>query len=112
VATIPVGDNPTGVAVRPDGSRVYVTNNQSDGVSIIDTSTNQVVASIPPIGNGPWGVAVHPYGSRFYVSNRDPGASDSSSVSVINAKTNQVVTVVSFGSGFPTLVSLLGLAVK
>src|SRR3989440_11249736 len=40
-----VGNVPYGIAISPDGSRAYVTNNQDDSVSVIDTSTNTVVAS-------------------------------------------------------------------
>ena len=35
-ATIPVGSSPIGVAASPDAARVYVTNNGSDSVSVID----------------------------------------------------------------------------
>jgi DNA-binding beta-propeller fold protein YncE len=39
---INVGDFPTGVAVTPDGSRVYVTNLDGNTVSVIDTATNAI----------------------------------------------------------------------
>jgi len=35
------------VAVSPDGTRVYVTNNKDNSVSVIDTATNLVTATIP-----------------------------------------------------------------
>jgi YVTN family beta-propeller protein len=38
-ATIPVGTNPLGVAVTPDGSKVYVANFGDDNVSVINTAT-------------------------------------------------------------------------
>ena len=44
---IAVGDAPFGVAVTPDGSRVYVAN-AGDDVSVIDTATNTVVADRDP----------------------------------------------------------------
>lgn len=37
-AIVPVGNNPYGVAVSPDG--VYVVNEGSNSVSVIDTTTN------------------------------------------------------------------------
>ena len=46
VATVPVGNDPCGVAVHPDESRVYVTNSFNDNVSVIDTVTNTVVATV------------------------------------------------------------------
>jgi DNA-binding beta-propeller fold protein YncE len=45
VATVPVGQLPTGVAVTPDGTHAYVTNQVSDSVSVIGTATNMVVAT-------------------------------------------------------------------
>ena len=35
IATIPVGTNPSGVAVSPDGNYLYVTNRGSNTVSVI-----------------------------------------------------------------------------
>jgi len=59
VDTIPVGGDPVGVAVSPDGSTVYVTHSQGNNVSVIDTATNTVVDTIP-VGSFPIGVAVTP----------------------------------------------------
>ena len=47
VATIPVGTIPFAVAVTPDGTHVYVTNDGSNNVSVIGTATNAVVKTIP-----------------------------------------------------------------
>ena len=105
-ATITVGplnaDAP-GVAVTPDGSKVYVTNEQSNSVSVIDTATNAVTATIPtgPVcqGNngcstsGPIGVAVSPDGSKVYVANAV------GTVSVIDTATNTVTATIPVGSG-------------
>jgi YVTN family beta-propeller protein len=70
---------------------VYVANNQSNSVSVIDTSTNLVVYSIQ-VDNGPYGVAVHPTGQWVYVSHP---ALDT--VSVIATTTSSVVARVSVG---------------
>jgi len=75
---IRVDSGPTGVAVNPTGSRLYVANTLSNTVSVIDTATNGVVATIP-VGDAPIGVAVAPDARRVYVAN-----SASSSVSVID----------------------------
>ena len=48
---------PRGVAITPDGTRAYVTNEGSNTVSVIDTATNTVVATIP-VGVIPFGVAI------------------------------------------------------
>jgi YVTN family beta-propeller protein len=50
---IPIGLGPLAAAVRGDQSLVYVTIIGDNTVSVMDTSTNTVVASIP-VGNSPW----------------------------------------------------------
>jgi YVTN family beta-propeller protein len=86
---IQVGTRPQGVAVHPDGSRVYVASSGSGTVSVIDTATRSVIATIPVGGSpfGPVGVAVHPDGSRAY-------AISNIRVSVIDTATNAIVGVV------------------
>jgi YVTN family beta-propeller protein len=64
VATVPVGNGPDGVAVTPDGTHAYVTNqnNNSHGypgtVSVIATATNQVVGLPITVQFFPEGVAI------------------------------------------------------
>jgi|SRR5712671_4242095 len=71
-ATIPVGPTPMGVAVSPDGSKVYVANELHD-VSAIDTATNTVIATIP-FGPFPTGARHHPknlsHGRAISISRR------------------------------------------
>jgi len=85
---VPVGNNPLGVAVNLDGSKVYVTNYNSSTTSVIDTSTNTVTATVP-VGSNPYGVAVNPNGAKVYVTNTASG-----NVSVIDTATNTVVATV------------------
>jgi YVTN family beta-propeller protein len=91
VSPIPIGNVPVGLAVTPDGSTVYVANNASNTVSVINTGTNTVTTTIPG-GSGPWGVAVTPDGSTVYVSN-DIG----STVSAIATATNTVTFTIPVG---------------
>jgi YVTN family beta-propeller protein len=105
VATIPVGDNPNGVAITPDGTRAYVTNlgtvnELATTVSVIDTANNTVVATIPA-GKLPFGVAITPDGTHAYVTN-----TIDSTVSVIDTANNTVVATIpvelgSFGVAIP-----------
>ena len=63
-ATVPVGITPLGVAVTPDGKKVYVTNAESNNVSVIDTATNNVTATVNAgkyTINYPTGVAIGPF---------------------------------------------------
>src|SRR5271157_2968719 len=46
VARISVGHNPRGVLLSKDGKRLYVANRLDDNISVIDTATNRVVATI------------------------------------------------------------------
>ena len=59
---IPVGREPSGVAVTPDGKHAYVANRGSKNVSAIDTATNMVVATVA-VGNVPFTVAITPDGT-------------------------------------------------
>jgi YVTN family beta-propeller protein len=52
LATIAVGDTPTGLDTTPDGSRLLVANQRSHTVTAIDTATFGVLATIP-VGNTP-----------------------------------------------------------
>ena len=75
----------------------YVTN-VSGTVSVIDTTNNTVVASIP-VGIFPSGVAITPDGTRVYVTNIF------NSISVIDASTKSVVATIPSGQ-FPTGIAI------
>ncbi|AKB80210.1 collagen triple helix repeat domain protein [Methanosarcina horonobensis HB-1 = JCM 15518] len=75
VSTVTVGNVPVGVAVSPDGTKVYVTNFGNDEipgrtVSIIDTVTEEVTPMNVEEGKPgkPSGIAVYPYGQKLYVA--------------------------------------------
>src|SRR5262249_19515421 len=59
VATVPVGARPIAVAITPDGTHAFVTNQNSNTVSVIETATNTVVATVP-VGAAPFAVAITP----------------------------------------------------
>jgi YVTN family beta-propeller protein len=80
---IPVGENPTDIAVHSDTSTVYVANSDSDSISVIDGTTNEWMKDIP-VGENPTDIAVHSDTSTVYVAN-----SDSDSISVIDGTTNE-----------------------
>jgi YVTN family beta-propeller protein len=52
-----VGARPWGIALSPDGNKVYTANGPSGDVSVIDSRTLQVVRRIPA-GTMPWGLAL------------------------------------------------------
>jgi YVTN family beta-propeller protein len=45
-ARIPVGHNPRGVLLSPDGKRLYVANRLDDNIAVIDTTSDKVVSTI------------------------------------------------------------------
>jgi len=88
VAQIEVGDEPRTVALTPDKSRAYVTNQGSATVSVIDLTSNQKTQDIP-VGVEPYGIALTPDGTRAYVAN-----SASNTVSVIDTASNSVAATI------------------
>ncbi|MGD0899270.1 MAG: YncE family protein, partial [Thermoguttaceae bacterium] len=68
--SIPVPAEPTGLALSPDGNKLYVTCAAPKGmVCVIDTASGKVAATLPA-GYGAMGVAVTPDGKQLYVCNR------------------------------------------
>src|SRR5207245_830337 len=75
-------------ATTSDGSHVYVAQIKRSTVSVIDTATNSVVATVAERPN-PLGMAVTPDGSRVYVANCS--VDGVGNVGVIDTATNSVV---------------------
>ena len=98
VATIPIDGlapyGPIGIAISSDGKKVYVSYRGDRSVRVIDTGTNEEIASVK-VGDAPVGIAVTPNKKWVYVANRsalsDPPVS---TVSVIDARTNAVVQTI------------------
>jgi YVTN family beta-propeller protein len=95
-ATITVGFDPRGVAVTPDGSKVYVANfgvpsSVPGSVSVISAGVATQITD--PSFNAPLGVAVTSDGSKVYVTNFS-----GNTVSVITTATDMVTAVVNGSS--------------
>lgn len=70
ISEIPLPDEPGGVAISPDGGRLYVTGQSPQGlVHVIDLKSSKVTGSIK-VGHTPSAVAVSPDGKTLYVCNR------------------------------------------
>ncbi len=85
-ASIPVGSNPLDAAVNPVTNKTYVTNFDSQTVTVIDGETNAAVTVSVGVSPGP--VAVNSITNKIYVGNRG-----SDTVTVIDGATNATSTV-------------------
>ncbi|MED5814597.1 hypothetical protein VST63_19745 [Mycolicibacterium sp. 050232] len=83
-ANIPIGDFPVGVAIHPNGTRLYVGCLENNSVKVVDLATASVTATIDVDSAGYW-LAVSPNGSRLYV-----GGFDINQVIVVDTATNLV----------------------
>ena len=93
------GSRPVSVAVDPSrkfavtrpARGVYITNAGSKSVSVINPSTNTVVATVT-VGRNPVHAAVTPNGASAYITN-----AGANTVSVINTLTNSLAATVTVG---------------
>jgi YVTN family beta-propeller protein len=92
-ATITVPYSPVGIVVSPDGTKVYVASAFTDItdtiVSVIDTATNVVAASIDIPELMPQGIAISSDGKKLYVPIQE-GHTVSGSVAVVDTTTYKV----------------------
>ncbi len=95
-STIPTGTNPYQVSVPVvigADSFIYVANQGSNSVSVVNTGSGAVIAAIP-VGSEPYGVTVVTLGSTKYVYVANTG---SNNVSVIDTTSNTVVSTITVG---------------
>ncbi len=100
---ITVGQAPAALAITPDGAFVYSINyvdgNPGTGtVSVIQTSNNTVVATIPGF-SGPFGIVITPDGRYAYVANFGSNNFEpvGTTVSVIDLSINTIVDTIPLG---------------
>jgi YVTN family beta-propeller protein len=96
-ASIPAGHSAHGVAVTPDGKRLYVCNRFDNCVSVIDLETKREITRVPATRE-PCGAVVTPDGKSVFVINLVPlDRSDSydvaANVTVIDTASNQPANV-------------------
>jgi DNA-binding beta-propeller fold protein YncE len=103
-APIAVGSGPSAIAITPDATTAYVTDegttNTAPGfVTPIDLSTNTPGVAIP-VGSGPDAIAITPNGSTAYVGNYNDDT-----VTPVNLMTNAAGTPIPVG-GAPTSIAI------
>jgi len=93
-ATIPVGTKPIGISVNATTNKIYIANSGSNDVTVIDGSSNSVLATITdPNAVAPIAVAMNPATNTIYVAN-----SQSNNVTVIDGATDSVTATISVGT--------------
>ncbi len=100
VLSITAGSGPVGMALNPATERIYVANQSSNNVTVIDATTNLVVTTIP-VGKAPSAVAVNAQTNTIYVADRD-----SADVAIINGASNSVTYVGVPSTGAPDSIAV------
>lgn len=102
--TIPVGLKPNGIAINEETGLVYVANQESSTITVINRESLSVAGSIS-VSQGPyWQLAADTVAGRLYVPNNAAHA-----LTIINSDTNTILDVIEDinyqpeGVGFSTL---------
>jgi YVTN family beta-propeller protein len=66
VADWPVGGSPDEMSLSPDGSQLWVSNRYHASVSVVDTTSGKVIATIR-VGSSPHGLIYWPQPGRMSV---------------------------------------------
>ena len=93
-----VGKSPHGVAVNPISDRIYVTNQESDSISIIDGKTQRIVANNIHVGTFPHVVVTNPITNKVYVTNWGTIDTNSCTVSVLDGRTDKLIADIPTGN--------------
>lgn len=93
-ATITVGASPVGVAIDETANRIYVANQQSGTISVIDGATNAVVATWRPPRGNVWGLVVDPEVGRLLVSVPANVIGDFNGLQVLDSRTGAFIAEV------------------
>lgn len=102
-------DSPQGLAISPDGLRLYATNNNPNGALSIVTIASKSILNIATFGTGfmPLGVAAGPDGKFVYVTVVDSTHIAQDYVAVLDATTGVTVAVIPIGySATPTGIAI------
>lgn len=90
-SALPVGSYPIGIGVNSVTNKLYVANQFSNSISVIDSSTD-IIENTIQVDNFPYDLEVNPFNNRIYVTNRE-----SNTISVIDGSTNQRLSNINVG---------------
>jgi YVTN family beta-propeller protein len=99
------GSGNIGMVVSPDGSKVYLADDLSNAVSVIDTNNKSIINTIPyntstSSSNLVEAVVISPDGKHLYVTHGASYDVTSHVISVIDTSNNTVVTGISGANGY------------
>jgi YVTN family beta-propeller protein len=87
---IPTGSLPTGIAMSPDGTRIYTANQGDNTVTAIDAVNNVVVGTVT-IAASPFSVEVSPDNTQLFVGNND------NTMTIVDIASLQITKTVTIG---------------
>jgi len=97
--TVTVGENPYGLAITPDGKKLYVANRNSNSISVIDVLKKEVTNTIK-VGLNPTKVTITPDGKKLFVARMG-------CVSIIDTATDSLMNTLASGS-YPACIAISG----
>jgi YVTN family beta-propeller protein len=107
ISTLPAGHTPMAPVLSSDGKTLYVCNRFDNNVSAVDLTSRKQITRIP-VEREPVAAALGPNGRFLFVNNHLPaGAANrgniAAAVSVIDTRTNKVVTSIELPNGTTAL---------
>ncbi len=90
-SVLPVGSYPIGIGINSVTNKLYIANQFSNSISVIDGGTD-IIESTIQVDNFPYDLEVNPFNNRIYITNRE-----SNTVSVIDGSTNQRLSNINVG---------------
>lgn len=111
---ITVDSRPVGVAIDETANRIYVANQQSGTISVIDGANGAVLATWRPSRSNVWGLAVDPETGRLFVSVPGNLVGDFNGLQVLNSSTGSFIAEVQvqIGLSSETYIGLVAVSRK
>ncbi|MEO0973955.1 MAG: PQQ-dependent catabolism-associated beta-propeller protein [Pseudomonadota bacterium] len=88
--TTPVGEQPRGVGLSPDGKELYIALGRGDAIAVVDPSSGKVIRHLDG-GEDPENFQVHANGDLYIANEEDAQAS------VLRPQSGEVIAVVEVG---------------
>jgi YVTN family beta-propeller protein len=97
ITNIVTGAKPVGIAVDEANSRVYVANQMSGQIAVLDAATYLVLAKWQPVRSNVWGLALDTGSHRLYVTVPPPAFGGFNGLEVLNSDTGAFLAEIPTG---------------